>query len=81
MNTAKLLAVITADELPTDYFDYDGALEDLREMYERGRKWIADNISKPRVNSAEFMAVYEYTLEVTYLLMAFREVTTVPEAL
>ncbi len=68
------------DEL-NQLFDYDGALEDLREMYERGRKWIADNISKTQVSRDEFMEVYKHTLEVTYLLMAFREVATVPEAL
>ncbi len=62
-------------------FDYDCAIEDLREMYERGRKWIADNISKTQVNSAELMAVYEHTLEVAFALMAFREVAAVPEAL
>ena len=76
-----LAMALTPDELlPADFFNYDEALEDLREMYERGRQWIADNIARPAVSSADFLAVYEHTLEIAYAMMAFRECAISQEA-
>lgn len=59
-----------------ELFDYDGALADLQEMYERGRRWIADNLQ-----SKDIKAVYDHTLQIAYTMMAFRECTTTQEAL
>lgn len=58
----------TTTELPTDYFDYADAIEDLYERFERARDWIGKNL-----NSRMLTAVYEYSLELAYLMIAFRE--------
>lgn len=66
------IAMYDAAELaPTDFFDYDGALADLQEMYERGRKWLADNLQHRNVQ-----AVYDHTLQIAYAMMDFREFAT-----
>ena len=56
-----------------ELFDYDGALADLREMYERGRRWVAQYIADPATKSPEFMGIYQHTLELAFVMMAFRE--------
>lgn len=61
---------------PNDFFDYDGALEDLRQMYERGRQWIADNLK-----SQDIQSVYDHTLQLAYAMMAFRELAVGQEEL
>lgn len=62
-------------DTPNNYFDYDGALADLREMYERGRQWMADNLQ-----SKNIQAVYDHTLQITYAMMEFQEFATTQEA-
>lgn len=61
---------------PNELFDYEGAIEDLRQMYERGRQWIADNLQ-----SENIQAIYDHTLQIAYALMAFRELAATQEAL
>jgi len=56
-------------------FDYDGAIRDLREMYERGRQWIADNLQ-----SRNIQPVYDHTLQISYAMMEFSEFAAMPEA-
>lgn len=65
---------------PNQFFDYDGAIEDLRQMYERGRCWIAEHITDTEIPSPTLMAIYDHTLELAYALMAFSELSITPEA-
>lgn len=63
------------DTQPSDFFDYAGAIEDLYERFERARQWIGDNLNSPALYE-----VYKHSLELTFAMMAFREVVE-PEAL
>lgn len=63
---------------PNQLFDYDGALADLEQMYERGRKWTAENILQRDV---ALTPIYTHTLEIVFAMMAFREFSTIQEAL
>ena len=68
-------------DTPNDYFDYDGALADLREMYERARFAFSESI-KPGslIPWSDADAFYEFGLEVGYAIQSYLEFATQPEA-